>query len=805
MVRIEKITIRGFKSFAKKTVIKFPSNFSVICGANGSGKSNILDAVCFVLGRISAKSLRAGRLNELIFHGTPGKKPADSAEVTLVFDNTDRKIPVDEDSVVVTRKISRKGISIYKLNGKTVTREKVLEILRPAGIKPDGHNIILQGDVTEVVEMSAQERRKIIDEISGISEFEEKKKKAEKELEVVSTRLREAEIVLGERLARLRKLEAEKEAAEKYRKLSRELEVLRASFVKKRFEEASESMEKLKAGLEELERELEVSERELEAAERELEEWEKKLRAFDERFFKRADVSREAERLRGEILRKKERLQFIEIERSRLESLIEKTTETGNRAVKEVISLGRTGVYGTVSSLMEVPPEYRVAVEVAAGPHLSDVIVKNEDVAVDLVKYLKSRRIGRCTFLPLTKIKPKKPPGPRPAGSVGFAIDLIRFDEKYRKAFEFVFGDTLVVKTIDDARKIGINSYRFVTLDGDLVEKSGAIIGGFYRSRQETSEVAAYRKRLAELEEERKKLESEIPELEKRLAELEASTGDSGAENERKALLEELEKRRERRKKAYERRISLQNSVNSLRIKKARLEAELENAALELRNFEGTETVEGDPETLKERIDETLRKIHSLGPVNMKALEEYEEERKSFEELRQKVEKLSSERDRILGIMADVEKRRRESFLSTLSEVSRHFKKVFRDLTGGDAELRLEDPEDIESGLLIQASPAGKKLISIDAMSGGEKTLTALAFLFALQRFRPAPFYILDEIDAALDKRNTKRVNDLIKKYSGESQFVVISHNPSTIQAADCVYGVTMEEGESKVVGIKMP
>jgi len=433
------------------------------------------------------------------------------------------------------------------------------------------------------------------------------------------------------------------------------------------------------------------------------------------------------------------------------------------------------------------------------------VIVKNEDVAVDLVKYLKSRRIGRCTFLPLTKIKPKKPPGPRPPGSVGFAIDLIRFDEKYRKAFEFVFGDTLVVKTIDDARKIGINSYRFVTLDGDLVEKSGAIIGGFYRSRQETSEVAAYRKRLAELEEERKKLESEIPELEKRLAELEASTGDSGAENERKALLEELEKRRERRKKAYERRISLQNSVNSLRIKKARLEAELENAALELRNFEGTETVEGDPETLKERIDETLRKIHSLGPVNMKALEEYEEERKSFEELRQKVEKLSSERDRILGIMADVEKRRRESFLSTLSEVSRHFKKVFRDLTGGDAELRLEDPEDIESGLLIQASPAGKKLISIDAMSGGEKTLTALAFLFALQRFRPAPFYILDEIDAALDKRNTKRVNDLIKKYSGESQFVVISHNPSTIQAADCVYGVTMEEGESKVVGIKMP
>jgi len=95
--------------------------------------------------------------------------------------------------------------------------------------------------------------------------------------------------------------------------------------------------------------------------------------------------------------------------------------------------------------------------------------------------------------------------------------------------------------------------------------------------------------------------------------------------------------------------------------------------------------------------------------------------------------------------------------------------------------------------------------MNIDSMSGGEKTLTALAFLFAIQRFRPAPFYILDEIDAALDKPNTKKTVDLINKYSDSSQFIVISHNEATIQAAKTVYGVSMEDGESKLVGIKMP
>jgi chromosome segregation protein len=120
-----------------------------------------------------------------------------------------------------------------------------------------------------------------------------------------------------------------------------------------------------------------------------------------------------------------------------------------------------------------------------------------------------------------------------------------------------------------------------------------------------------------------------------------------------------------------------------------------------------------------------------------------------------------------------------------------------------DADLRLVGG--LDSGLIIEASTKGNKMTNIDAMSGGEKTLTAMAFLFAIQRFKPAPFYILDEIDAALDKPNTKKIVELIKKYMGHSQFIVITHNEATIQEAGCVYGVSMDEGESNLIGIRMP
>src|SRR5437867_5350226 len=226
---ISKLTMQGFKSFNRRISIPLLNGFNVICGPNGTGKSNVVDAICFVLGRTSAKSLRADKLHELIFRGNDGRSSADYASVSLFLDNSKKTFPFNDEEVNVTRKVNQKGVSIYKLNGRTSTREKILQVLSSARIFPDGHNIVLQGDITEIIEMNAVERRSIIDEISGISEYNDKKEKAGRDLESVNQKLKEAEIIITQKFDIFQKLESERNAAIKFQTLQSQLTLLKAS------------------------------------------------------------------------------------------------------------------------------------------------------------------------------------------------------------------------------------------------------------------------------------------------------------------------------------------------------------------------------------------------------------------------------------------------------------------------------------------------------------------------------------------------------------------------------------------------
>ncbi|RLE44638.1 hypothetical protein DRJ22_05680, partial [Candidatus Woesearchaeota archaeon] len=168
--KILKLTMEGFKSFGKFTELLFDDGFNVILGPNGSGKSNVLDALCFVLGKSSSKQLRAEKSASLIYNGGKTKKPAKEGEVSIWFDNEDRIFPsVDEDFVKITRIIKQTGQGVYKINDKVSTRTQILDLLSLAHINPDGYNIILQGDVIRLIEMSSVERRGIIEEIAGIN------------------------------------------------------------------------------------------------------------------------------------------------------------------------------------------------------------------------------------------------------------------------------------------------------------------------------------------------------------------------------------------------------------------------------------------------------------------------------------------------------------------------------------------------------------------------------------------------------------------------------------------------------------
>jgi len=194
----------------------------------------------------------------------------------------------------------------------------------------------------------------------------------------------------------------------------------------------------------------------------------------------------------------------------------------------------------------------------------------------------------------------------------------------------------------------------------------------------------------------------------------------------------------------------------------------------------------------------------NLEPVNMLAIQDYDRVKARQEFLLERQETLSRERESIIDKLNKYDSMKREAFLAAFAEVDRNFKQVFRELSNGDGDLMLENPQDpLSAGMTIKARPAGKPFHRLEAMSGGEKSLTALSFIFALQMHKPAPFYAMDEIDMFLDGVNVEKVAKLIKKISKDAQFLVVSLRRPMIQQSRYTIGVTMQEDNtSSATGI---
>ncbi|RLE42574.1 hypothetical protein DRJ16_04685, partial [Candidatus Woesearchaeota archaeon] len=251
MAHVKKMVLHGFKSFAKRTEIIFDKGINVVVGPNGSGKSNIMDALCFVLGRLSIKSMRAAKAKNMIFMGSKYVKPAKEASVEIVFDNSDKAFALETGEVSVKRIVRMNGQGIYKLNDETKTRAEIIEILAHAGIDPYGFNLILQGEIQNIVKMHGEERRKIIEEVAGISVYESRKERALKEMEKTAERLKEISTILRERAAYMNNLEKEKAQAQRYQELKMTAKRCRASIVKKKLDEKRREIEKIVNSIEE--------------------------------------------------------------------------------------------------------------------------------------------------------------------------------------------------------------------------------------------------------------------------------------------------------------------------------------------------------------------------------------------------------------------------------------------------------------------------------------------------------------------------------------------------------------------------
>jgi chromosome segregation protein len=216
---------------------------------------------------------------------------------------------------------------------------------------------------------------------------------------------------------------------------------------------------------------------------------------------------------------------------------------------------------------------------------------------------------------------------------------------------------------------------------------------------------------------------------------------------------------------------------------------------------------EGTADEWRAEVREVIAQVEALGPINMLAVQEHEEEDRRLTFLTEQRDDLTRARDDLAAAIRQINKTAREVFMQTFDTVRENFHRTFQSLfLGGECDVWLADPDDpLESPIEIHASPRGKKTQRIHLLSGGERTLTALSLLFAIYLVKPSPFCLFDEVDAPLDESNVGRFIQLLNDFKAQTQFIVITHNPRTMESADWIYGVTMEEpGVSSIVGVEL-
>lgn len=590
-------------------------------------------------------------------------------------------------------------------------------------------------------------------------------------------------------------------------------------------------------------------------------------------------------------------------------------------------------IYGTVAQLGQVDPKYQLALDVAAGSHLSSLVVADDHIAEACIAFLRQEQLGVATFLPLNKVKPRFLPADilqlaTAPGVNGLAIELVRFTPLFESIFSFVLGNTLIVEDIVVARRIGIGRVRMVTLSGDVLEVSGSMKGGYRREQAKTLSFAhgfalVSSAPPAAVEEELRAKEKILLTLEKQLRQDEVAREKLIAEFERqrsqKEILETKKHGLEKDQSGFKQEMALQtmkpeeqsSAFVSLKKQKVVLEKELlrveekrrqietrleqfhakeeqkkhrffalqemlqiKQQALNKLNEEKNnwqiiiarfETKQEDLEqevwqemhcsikSIVERISEKLTveslsdsqekiqkakyQLSLIGGIDEEVAQEHSQTRERHDKLQQELTDLTRAatdlEELILELDRVMKKKREQAFQAIRHEFQKYFKIVFN---GGKADIMevYRDEEELDEvveasteqlselaelpekkrpekvvkilhGIDVVASPPGKKIQNIQALSGGERTLTALALVCAILRTNPPPFVVFDEVEAALDEINTLRFTAILQELAAQSQFIIITHNRATMHAADALYGVTMGgEGVSRLVSVKI-
>ena len=852
-MHLRAVKLRGFKSFPDPVEIRLEPGVGVIVGPNGSGKSNVSDAIRWAAGSLSPTELRAEKPDDVLFAGGGSRGPADFCEVELLFDNADGALPVDYAELSVARRLHRGGEGQYLVNRAAVRRLDLVELLADLGLGQGMHSIISQGKVEAILASKPAERRALIEEAAGLGRFKARRHRAELKLARVAVEVERARDVEAEVKKRLRPLALQATAAERAQKLAVEIARLRARIAQLDLAGLEERLGQLEtrraaagAGRRGVEERLETLLAERGRAEEELADAAGareqalqalyRLRSGAERLeLRRESAGAGLQRLRDELERPRQVLD------SRVRAEREALTEQIRLLEERLLALDRTlaereGLPPAARalaeegerialSLLEVEPGNERAVAAALGRRASAVVRDDPAGALELLE--RARDAGLGSLVVLVGKDPARVVAEMPVvakeellSSPVAAVTAEGFGYDPASGELWFAGETAEALLLElQARRRALAS----ELDEVRTRLAAPIPDAAYSLEPNRFLVrcAALAERLV------RALEVSAAHLEAPLRrEVDAGaarSGELGAELRRLGAAE-VELRQEL--------AAASEGVSALDVEAARIETEadearrrLEQAMLEARPAEpaspggktaapsappGDEPAEGDDrDQLTATVERLERRRETLGQVNPLAHEEYEAEKARLEEL-------AAQRADLEASLAELEKLRNEltetverRFADTFEAVRGHFENVTATVfPGGEGRLRLTEGEEDEEepGVEVELRPAGKRVQRLSLLSGGEKALGAIAFLFALFLARPCPFYLLDEVEAALDDTNIGRFVELLRLYSDRAQFVVITHQKRTMEAADVLYGVTMGgEGVSQVVSRRLP
>jgi chromosome segregation ATPase len=765
---LRSIEMKGFKSFPERTRLEFSPGVSVIVGPNGSGKSNITDAVLWALGEQSPAAVRGASMQDVISAGGEGVGQRRAAEVEVVIDNAEGRAASELSEISIQRRLDRAGDGAYRLNGARCRLVDVVEVLSDTNLGREMHSVISQGRVESIVHSKPRERRLLIEEAAGLGKHRKRRRRAELKLRTARDNLDRALDVEREARTHLRPLKRQAQAAELGARIEREELELRGRLVA---EELRFGADRAEAA----ERAVEKARAERGAVEQRLSETSERRRAAEERFAARDRERTQAwgllTRLRGEQQRIAVRAIALADREAELATALD-----GLRAEFGPLTLDLGTSEGAPAQrarkleeeLAEIDTGLAAAAEGLSVARSAEAAESEREAALGSIRAGAERASRHAR---------------RAEGLLGE-----RHREALRKRIEA--GEEL----LEDVRAAAAAAAGAEAAILARVERVEANVVGEQDAGDEIAEeMRACSRRESELQVEMKTVSDRLTEAEVEAAHL----GDRRAE-----------------------------AAKELATIAERLDEEVEPAGEAL----GEEERQG----IERRLQRLERRRAQIGPVNPLAEQEYEEAREHVETLQAQREDIERGMHELEALIRDIDQEIGRAFEQTFEATAKNFEEMVGHLfpggrgrlrrvtlhpvrdsdeaaaqgeeEEGEAEPDRDREEREELGVEIEVTPAGKSTRKLSLLSGGEKSLVALAFVFAVFLARPCPFYILDEVEAALDDANIDRFLQLIRRFSSRAQFVVVTHQKRTMDAADVLYGVTMGgDGVTKVVSRRLP